>query len=404
MRRIVNVRTGPLLGLYLAAFMLLTGGCAIEPGTPGPFYQVERSALAGAPGNIIRSEVFAGAPTGARAWRVVYRSTGLDGEPIAVSGVIVAPERPSDAPQKVVAWAHGTTGIVSRCAPSLRRGFFGSVPGLKAFLDRGYVVVATDYPGLGTPSPHPYLVGTSEGRAVLDSVRAAMRMPEVEASNEFAVWGHSQGGHAALYTGQLAASYAPDLKLAGVAAAAPATDLTQLLRDDIDSAPGRVLTAYALWSWNRVYGAPLDNLLDPSTGAAVDRIAEDCLEGLFQALLLRRHEKALEKDFIHGDLSDIEPWRSLLVNNSAGSAATGAPLFIAQGSADMLVRPRVTISYAHSACRAGTPVSFDWIEGGDHLAAATKGADKAADWIAGRLEGAAAPSDCDKLPTVAAPG
>ncbi|WP_159585987.1 alpha/beta fold hydrolase [Chelativorans xinjiangense] len=384
--------------------MLLAGSCAIEPDAPGPFYQVEKSELAGAPGDIIRSEAFAGAPTGARAWRVLYRTTGLEGEPIAVSGVIVAPEEPSDAPRKVVAWAHGTTGIVSRCAPSLRRGFFGSVPGLKAFLDRGYVVVATDYPGLGTPAPHPYLVGTSEGRAVLDSVRAAMRLAEIRASNEFAVWGHSQGGHAALFTGQLAASYAPDLKLAGIAAAAPASDLTKLLRDDIDSGPGRVLTAYALWSWNRVYGAPLDNLLDPYTNAAVDRIADDCLEGLFQALLLRRHEKAIEKDFIHGDLSEVEPWRSLLVKNSTDSAAAGAPLFIAQGSADMVVRPAVTISYAQGACRTGTPVSFDWIEGGDHLAAAKKGADKAAGWIAARFAGEAAPNDCGKLPTAAAPG
>ena len=65
-------------------------------------------------------------------------------------------------------------------------------------LDRGYVVAATDYPGLGTPEVHPYLVGTSEARAVLDSVRAARAIPEAAAGARFAVWGRSQGGQAAL--------------------------------------------------------------------------------------------------------------------------------------------------------------------------------------------------------------
>ncbi len=90
-------------------------------------------------------------------------------------------------------------------------------------VDRGYVVAATDYPGLGTPQTHPYLVGVSEARAVLDSVRAARAL--TGAQNRFAVWGHSQGGQAALFTGLIAKSYAPDLDLVGVAAAAPATDL-----------------------------------------------------------------------------------------------------------------------------------------------------------------------------------
>ena len=63
---------------------------------------------------------------------------------------------------------------------------------------------------MGPPGPHPYLVGTSEGMNALDSVRAARNLPEAGAGSDFAVWGHSQGGHASLFTGHLAASYAPD--------------------------------------------------------------------------------------------------------------------------------------------------------------------------------------------------
>jgi hypothetical protein len=52
------------------------------------------------------------------------------------------------------------------------------IPGLRDMLARGYVVAATDYAGLGngTGRIHPFLDGPSETYAVLDSVRAAMRL------------------------------------------------------------------------------------------------------------------------------------------------------------------------------------------------------------------------------------
>ncbi len=85
-------------------------------------------------------------------------------------------------------------------------------------------------PGLGTAGPHPYLVGLSEARAVLDSVRAAREIAGAGASDRFAVWGHSQGGQAALFSGLIADTYAPELRLAGVAAAVPASGHRQLKR------------------------------------------------------------------------------------------------------------------------------------------------------------------------------
>jgi pimeloyl-ACP methyl ester carboxylesterase len=145
---------------------------------------------------------------------VLYRSTGLYGEPIAVSGIVIIPASPVPPHGRpVVAWAHPTSGVWPRCAPSLAIFLFQQIQGLRNMLRIGYVVAATDYPGLGTAGPHPYLVGISEGRAVLDSVRAARALPEAHAGRRFAVWGHSQGGQAALYAGLLARGYAPELHL-----------------------------------------------------------------------------------------------------------------------------------------------------------------------------------------------
>src|SRR5512139_879182 len=167
----------------------------------------EAKAANEGPGSIIRVwPLEGGGPSGAggTAFRILYRSTGLSGEPIEVSGAIFIPPGPGGG-RNIIAWAHPTSGVVEACAPSLMPDLAGTIWGLSEILARGYVVVATDYPGLGTPGIHPYLIGESEGRAVLDSVRAARDLPDAGASNRFAVWGHSQGGHASLYTGELAA-------------------------------------------------------------------------------------------------------------------------------------------------------------------------------------------------------
>lgn len=153
--------------LVLATFCILVGADAASAQTA--FYRAPASEAEGAPGTLVRQEIIDGAPLGATTYRVLYRSTGLDDKPIFVSGVVIVP--PGDPPpggRPIVAWAHPTSGVVPRCAPSLAIFLFEQIQGLRSFIRDGYVVAATDYPGLGTPETHPYLVGVSEGRAVLD--------------------------------------------------------------------------------------------------------------------------------------------------------------------------------------------------------------------------------------------
>ena len=239
------------------------GALPHEAGAQSAFYLASRAELAGRPGTLIRTEPMHGAPDDAAAYRVLYRSRGLHNEPIAVSGVVIVPAGPAPPDGRpIVAWAHPTTGVVPRCAPSLALFMFQQIQGLRDMVERGYVVTATDYPGLGTAGPHPYLVGISEGRAVLDSVRAARIIGGADGSRRFAVWGHSQGGQASLYTGILAKTYAPELDLVGVAAAAPATELAKLMTDDLNSNGGRNLTAMTLWSWARVFDAPIERAVE----------------------------------------------------------------------------------------------------------------------------------------------
>jgi acetyl esterase/lipase len=386
--------TGRIAFAVAAACGLLAGAGGAAAQTP--FYQASEAEIAGPPGTVIRQEPMVGAAASASAYRVLYRSTRPDGAPIAVSGVIIIPA--GEAPAggwPIVAWAHPTTGIVPRCAPSLAIFIFQQIAGSRELLEQGYAIAATDYPGLGTSGPHPYLVGVSEARAVIDSVRAARSFPGMQNSNRYAVWGHSQGGQAALFTGMISKTYAPELRLIGVAAAAPATDLATLMTDDINTAGGRNLTAMTVWSWAQVFGAPIDSVVAPAAMPAVDRLATECIESAFDILVREETSKPLAHDFLNvANPATLEPWHSLLVRNTAGVLPPAIPVFLAQGSSDGLVRPQVTQDYMQKLCRAGSRVRMLVMPNVSHGFAGRDSAAAAVGWIADRFAGRPAPSDC----------
>jgi acetyl esterase/lipase len=360
------------------------------------FYTPQEQDLAGRPGTIIRKEPMRGAPNGAAAYRILYRSTGLHDEPIAVSGVVVIPAGPApEAGRPIVAWAHPTTGVVPHCAPSLAHFVFQQMQGLREMVNRGYVVTATDYPGLGTAGPHPYLVGVSEARAVLDSVRAVRELPDAGGGRRYAVWGHSQGGQASLYTGILAKSYAPDLELVGIAAAAPATELAVLMADDLDSNGGRNLTAMTLWSWARVFDAPMQRVVEGAAIPVVNQLAEECTESPVDLVERQRTASSLKKTFLSvPNPLDLEPWRSLADRNTPGALPSDIPVFLSQGEDDKLVRPNVTKDYMRQLCDAGSSVQLVMVPGVSHGFIARDSASRAVEWMSDRFADARAPSDC----------
>jgi pimeloyl-ACP methyl ester carboxylesterase len=385
-----------LLALICAVLLVLA---PLQVHAQTSFYTASPQELVGAPGTLIRREAVGGAPLDARAYRILYRSTGLKDEPIAVSGLVIVPQgaEPSGG-RSIIAWAHPTTGIVPRCAPSLALFKFQQIQGLRSMIAQGFIVAATDYPGLGTPGPHPYLVGRSEGRAVLDSVRAARELPGPRAAPRFAVWGHSQGGQAALYAGLIAATYAPELELVGVAAAAPATDLAVLMRDDLPTPGGKNLLAMTLWSWARVFGAPLDQVVAPAALPTVNRLAEVCLESPIDIRPRRRLAETLQQRFLAVDnLTDMEPWRGLLSENTVGALPPAVPVFLAQGSTDATVIPSVTRDYMSRLCAAGSNVRLVVMPDVGHGGIATRSAIASVSWMADRFAGKPAPNDCGQL-------
>src|SRR5690606_15213208 len=112
-------------------------------------------------------------------------------------------------------------------------------------VDAGYVVVMSDYRGLGVAGPSSYLVGEPEGRNILDSARAAFAFHDLDLQPDILIWGHSQGGHAALFAAQMASDYAPQLAVAGAVAEAAVAGLEAMSPAliEIDARGGTVALA-----------------------------------------------------------------------------------------------------------------------------------------------------------------
>jgi acetyl esterase/lipase len=243
------------------------------------------------------------------------------------------------------------------------------------------------------------LVGESEGRAVLDSIRAAHALPDSNVGLRSVLWGHSQGGQAVLYAGKLAKSYAPDVSVLGVVAAAPATELGALMRADIATAGGKNLLAMTLWSWDKVFDAPMNQIVVPAAIPEVDRLANICLESIIDIHPREMIGKDLTSAFLNTqDPTTVEPWRSLLAANTIGTLPPEIPLLVAQGTSDNVVDPPVTAAYVKSLCAAGSKVQSLIFDGVGHGMISRDAAKPSVDWIAGRFVGNDAPSNCGHQP------
>jgi alpha-beta hydrolase superfamily lysophospholipase len=379
-------------------------------GIPG-FYTPPNPLPPGTPGTLIRTQKVTGVPgvpATATVWRILFHSRSIYGQDIAESGYIVVPG--GIAPKggyPILSWAHGTTGFAGICAPSLftSQGGVGPyvLPGLSDYLKAGFVVAATDYEGLGTPGIHPYLLGASEGRGVLDAARAARRLPGLHTSSTVMIYGHSQGGQAALFAGELAPTYAPDLHIAGVVAAAPATGLSTILRVVTTSVGQSILefTIPVAYTWARAYhDLPLSDMFTP-TGETVAEsvVTQGCLPALISAIGTR-HLSATSV-FVPGAATNPVVTAHAKMNDP-GRTETPAPMLIVQGTADTTVPPALTDAYVtQMACPIRDTIDYLHVTGATHGTVVNVSVPTITQWMTARLRGTAAPSTCGRTGDVA---
>jgi pimeloyl-ACP methyl ester carboxylesterase len=355
----------------LAVAFLTTAGLSVLSGTP---------AQAATPPGTVLSVTTATLPPElaplATGKRISYVTTDVYGTAITATGLVMTPK--TGKVNKTVVWAHGTTGLADKCTPSLYQNFFWpeARAAVAALLGKGFTVTAPDYPGLGTSQAHPYLIGGSEGRSIIDSVKAA-RYLDGALSTQYAVDGHSQGGQGALFAGELAPSYDGNLVLKGVSAIAPVSN-ADLFAPLIPGTPGQgylVMALFGLQTVDTTFSAT-SPLATPAKGRTAV-LAAGCLNEILAAY------KPLTADqlLVGGALS------SSLVNElvhfvNPAQQPSSAPILLVQGTADEAVPYDITAGALLPELQAySQPVQFVPVQGADHDGAVTATTALVANWI-----------------------
>jgi pimeloyl-ACP methyl ester carboxylesterase len=325
------------------------------------------------PGALVRSEPLKDVilPAGMRGWRILYATTVNDSTPATAVATVFAPINLPAGPRPVIVWEHGTTGLLQKCMPSLFSSPSGGIPGRDRIVKAGWVVVETDYSFAEKGGPHPYLIGEGEARAALDSVRAARQMSELTLDKRMVVWGYSQGGHAALWTGIIGPRYAPDIEILGVAAIAPGANIKKILEMNVEV--DKRFGPYIALAYSRFYpDITFEHAICPEALDAARQMVNLC-----QSLPPEDPQRieALMKTFDGRALatSSNETLQTRLEQNTADGLIT-APVVIAQGLSDIVVPPHVTEAYMEERCAAGQRLEYWTFATLDHFTIIEPGA------------------------------
>jgi len=381
--------------LSLGVASAASAATAALPAPSGDAFYTPPSPLpSGSPGDIIWYRSSASPVSGTSAWQVLYLSTTAQGAATAVSGTVIVPTAAYSGTRPVVAYAAGTQGWGSQCAPSkeIAAGNFDEEFAVNNLLAKGWAVVVTDYPGLGTPGPEAYNVGIPEGYAVLDSLRAATRLTAagLSASAPMGVMGYSQGGGAGGWAAQEHASYAPDLNLKGVAIGGTPANL-QAVAANINGTAFFAFLAGTASGFNAAYPSLDLNASLTSAGQA----AMAALGTMCQVQALASYAGKSIQDYTVGGVNPISSpaWQTVLNANDLGGVKPDVPVFETHGLLDEVIPYSVEQTLHNQWCAMGVA---DQLTGyaGDHVLTSLEDQTDVVNWLNGRFSGQTAPSNC----------
>lgn len=402
-RGIVGLAALLVVAVVVAALLWRTRGDGDELVT-GPsgeaFYETTAEQLAaGRHGTIIWSRRVVDGPTiGGTTHLVMYRSTSAKGEPVAVSGVVSVPEgEPPAGGWPVISWGHGTTGTADRCAPS--RSLVDEQTGVyAASMDRatadlvadGFAVVRTDYEGLGTPGPHPYLMGQSAGAAMSDIVLAAHELTP-DLSSRWVAMGHSQGAQAAIFTARFTDAYTPGLDLVGIVAIAPPSQLGVVVEMADGGAPagtsgdeaaaaegqdagflGPLVVAAA-----RTADIPVEQVVSPQGRRLLPQLEQRCIAELFRDDSFGGMQLT---DFVRED-ADLSRIRRTVGTNDAAEVLPQVPVLLVHGDRDTTVPVLLSDRLAEQYEDQGADLEYERVTGADHISVLTEGEPRVRAWV-----------------------
>ena len=414
----------------------LHGGLAqAEPRTAAFYEAASKITPDGELGRIVGQEGVQSPIAGAQAWRIAYVSSDVSGRKTIATALVVAPEGPPPPNGRpVVAWAHGTTGSAQNCGPSqvlspaqelneyyLMNGDSWTdygLPGVEGFIKEGYVVVASDYQGLGGGGRHQYAVAGTQARDVIDSIRAAGALKASGAGKQAIVYGWSQGGGTTIAVASLAdyvarqGTASDNIELLGFVALAPydtaamaggrpldqpsseklMSELTASFSDNVFN-----FTHFAMTIWGTQAAFPglrLEDVFSDEGAKALDRVfSNKCMHAA--ADTLNYAYASAYKTLLRPVPTNTLAWAQALIGGSVVPLKPVAPVVIYWGTKDTVVPPVMGKMYQDQMCKLGGNVQRVQLPGEQtHFSTPGAALPLYMAWIKDRFAGKPAASGC----------
>lgn len=395
-----------------------------------PFYTPPDPLPAGTHGDIIRTEPMRAVldPAGhgqysGNATRIMYQSINGRGQPVAVTGTYFEPDRPwtGSGPRPLIAFAPWARGLGDQCATSrlLSEGgiHYGGYldfefyfeEGMPAtMLDRGFAVVLTDYQGTGTYGPPTMGMRVPTAHAVMDSARAALRLPgtSLDPHSPVAFWGYGPGGQAAGAAAEMVSSYAPELNVVGSWVGAPIAD-PALLPDYLDGSLLVATMGYALNAFIAAYPEAEEAIRSTMTPRGIDFLEKtrySCADEVIMKFMFRHLQPYFNQDF--HQMFDSEPIKSTLAAERLGAMKPNAPVEIDVNRFDPTLPWVGARQLAGDWCAQGADVQFWTNEQPPFLNKTATNSlltyfvegERGLQWVTDRFNGVPTSPNCHELP------
>ena len=424
-----------LAGLTVTALLVAAPAQTAEVSL-APFYQkVTQMKAAGPLGTVIAKEKIKTKIPGADAWRIAYISSDLFDKPTISTGLVIAPTgKAPKGGRPILAWSHGTTGTAQNCGPSqvldpaqdLNLYFmiggtswtdFG-LPAATDFIKQGYVLVATDYQGLGGGGKHEYAIAATNGRDLINSARAAGSMGLSSGSKKVAFYGWSQGGGSVIAAASSTAyikqkntafddmdvvgavSMAPDAlsgmipkeALADPAAAAKTWQgMVALFADSIFNFSHFAMN---VWAMDGVFpGIKMTDVFTADGAKTINAIqATKCMHAGADTYVFNVGDKY--KDMFNPQPMNLQAWLKAIVDGSTPNDKPVAPVQLFWGDKDTVMPPIQSEIYQKQKCAIGGNVTRIHLPGANHFTTPGLAQPMFTQWIKDRFDGKPAPDGC----------
>lgn len=419
----------------LAALAVGAVDAAAEVALP-PFYaSVAKMAPAGKLGQVVKQERVTTSVAGAQAWRIAYVSSDVQGRKTLATALVMAPTGKAPAAGRpIVAWAHGTTGTAQNCGPSqvpdparsLNQYFLVDgnswtdygLPAVEALIQEGYVVVATDYQGLGGGGAHQYSVAATNARDVINSARAVGAMKDAAGGRKAVVYGWSQGGGAVLAAAGLRdyiaqkGSVVDGIDFVGFVALAPFDAAVTVPATTIDTAAaekafgdlatnfsGNVFNFahFAMFTWGTQAAFPGLRLTDVFTDDGA-KILDEILSNKCMHVAADTMNNTFGADFkalLRPKAGNALAWTNAMVVGSVAPVKPVGPVVIYWGTKDTVVPPAMGQAYREQMCKLGANVTRVQLDGAQtHFSTPGAAAPLYLPWIKDRISGQPVADGC----------